>query len=514
VSGVADFLGNTVGEAGAFAAGRAVSPVLEPLLQALRNETWSKYPDAPLDALLTAQAVAEGKLSADVGADEAAFTGISPARFASLVTFLRNGPGVAEGLRLIREGRLELENLPTILERAGLEPEWQAAYLNLGNNSLGVVDLPLSAPAIALAIVRGNMTNPDVGGAPMLTVGPPTEAGLVPTDPVSPLDPLVEAAMSGIDPQRLAVIARSIGLPMSPQQAASAFFRGIIELADYYRAIAEGDLRNEWRDAILAQAREILTAHTYVEGYLREWIATFDELTAKTAQWGMSAEDTLLLYQTTGRPIPVHRITQGLARGGSYNGDTSQIPPEYLKSLAESNIRPEWYLLAFLSEQFTWPGYFVLKDLVPEPVSVEQATAILTWQGWEPTLAKDTAEYFAAGTAKPKTETAADLATQYEGGTLSADDYVAELEANGYSAAAAAAKKAAVDARPLVSARTAVLTKLRAGVVGGAITSGQAQAELAKTTITPATATALVAAWEHEREIEQITPASTALPAA
>lgn len=513
MSGFADFLGNTVGEGAAFAGGRAVAPVLEPLLQALRNETWRTYPDAPLDAILTAQAVAERKLELAEGQDEAALTGISSSRFTSLVTFLENAPSVAAALELLRRGQITGTQFETVLERAGLEDEWVTAYLTPSAGGLAYQNHPLNPAQIALAIVRGNMTNASVNGVPILTVGPPTEPGKVPTDPVSPLDPLVEALLAGVDGERLAVITRSIGLPMSPQQAASAFFRGIIEESDYQRAIAEGDLRNEWRDAILAQAREILTAHTYVEARLRGWVETDDELYALTSQWGMSQADTDLLFLTTGRPIPVHRITQGLALGGVYDGDTTNIPAEYLKSLQESNIRPEWYQLAYLAEQYTWPAYFVLKDIVPNPVSVDEATAILTYGGWRPDLAKAVAESFATGTAKPKTETAADLAVQYEAGTLTADEYVSELEANGYSADAAAAKKAAVDARPLVSARTTILTKLRAGVVGGSITSDQALAELAKTTIVPATATALVAAWEHERAIEAITPATSAAPA-
>ena len=61
-------------------------------------------------------------------------------------------------------------------------------------------------------------------------------------------------------------------------------------------------------------------------------------------------------------------------------------------------MRPEWYNLAW-SLRYTYPSYFVLKNLVPTPLSVDQAAQILVWQGWEPTLAQDTAQSFAGSSS-------------------------------------------------------------------------------------------------------------------
>src|SRR5205807_6194553 len=129
----------------------------------------------------------------------------------------------------------------------------------------------LDPSVVATAIQRGIMRDPG-----FLPVGPPTATGKVPAFPVSPLDPVAEAKAQGINEERLFVETAIVGLPLSLQEAASAYFRGIIELADFERAVAEGNTRNEWGAAALAQARQILTASEYAELQLRGFL-TADE---------------------------------------------------------------------------------------------------------------------------------------------------------------------------------------------------------------------------------------------
>ena len=114
---VGSFIGSTLGEAAAFAGGIAVGPVLKPLVQALENESWSLYPDAPLQAVLMAQAVLEGKISPTDGAAEALLTGISGARFESLQTVLANAPSIAAAMpvRMSPLPPLAMPGLPLVL---------------------------------------------------------------------------------------------------------------------------------------------------------------------------------------------------------------------------------------------------------------------------------------------------------------------------------------------------------------------------------------------------------------
>jgi hypothetical protein len=317
---VGKFLGNTVGEGAAFAAGIAVGPTLAPLLRALENETWSAYPDRPLDAQTLAEGVAQGHITLGVGSDEAKLTGTSPARFAEMVTMARTGPGQGVALTLWRRGLIDTPAVTLALQRAGLEAQWITAITTGGIDGTGLKNVPLDPAIIANAIVRGIMQAPfELPYAPNLT------AGKVQNFPQSPLDAGAESALTGTDVARLFVQTAIAGRPMSPEEAAKASFRGIVDRSDYDRAIAEGDIRSEYRDAIYEYTRQILTAHDYVELRLRGWIKD-PEMYAGTALHGMSQADTDLLFQVLGRPIPVHQITTGLARGGTYNGDIAGIP--------------------------------------------------------------------------------------------------------------------------------------------------------------------------------------------
>jgi len=389
------FLGNTVGEGAAFAAGLAVAPALAPLLRALENETWSRFPDQPLDAQTVAQAVAEGHITEKVGAAEAALTGISPARFQELVTFARVGPGVGLALQLWRRGLTDDTGVALALERAGLEPEWITALTSGGIEGKGLKHIPLTDAQIALGIIRSLIKDPG-----FMPVTLDVRGGKVPSYPQSTINALQEAALSGLDEERLRVLVGQIGLPMSLQQAASAVFRGIIERTDFNRAVLEGDTRPEYADAIFEQARQIITAHDWVELRLRGWVDDA-QMYAGTALHGMSQADTDLLFKVLGRPIPVHQITTGLARGGVFNGPVSAIPLEYLRSLEQSNQRPEWYNLSY-ANRYSYPSAFVIKALATAGDFTQAETQqILLEIGWPPKYAALVSQKWASGVTGP-----------------------------------------------------------------------------------------------------------------
>lgn len=368
------FLGNAVGEAAAFAAGLAVAPVLRPVVQSLANEAWSLDPARPIDAQLIAEAVARGKIDLALGAKEAKLTGVSSSRFASLVDFVHTGPGLAQAFELWRRGAIDQGQFEQALRLLHVGPDWIAEL-----ESLKVIRLD---PAIiALAIVRGIMRDPG-----FLPVGPPTTAGKVAPFPVSPIDTLAEAAAAGWDEERLFVQTAINGRPMGPELAARASFRGIIDKVDFQRAISEGDVRNEWAESIYQVSREILTSNQYAELQLRGYISASERL-ALTDQHGLDQADSDLLYNLLGRSIPVHQITTGEARGGTFEGPADTIPKAYLQSLQRGNLRPEYYSLAY-ANRYSLPSAFVLRSLATGgEVTEAEAKQLLLEIGWPPDLA-------------------------------------------------------------------------------------------------------------------------------
>ena len=427
---VGSFIGSTLGEAAAFAGGVAVGPVLKPLVQALENESWSLYPDAPLQAVLMAQAVLEGKISPTDGAAEALLTGISGARFESLQTALANAPSIAAAMTLIQRGQLDADAYATVLNRAGLEAEWVTAYQASSTTGLLPWEQPLSPPDLALGLIRNNLQNFQVDGVDAFPAGGSTAGGLVPQDPVSSIDVVAEAAASGLDAERMAVLARNVGLPPGVIEGLRMLNRGIINEGDFYLLIAQSDARLSWGPFLLQLRAEILTAHDAVELRLRGWNPDVNDMYATGALSGYSSDQMDDLYNIAGRPLSWHQVWIAIQRGGVYDGSIDDIDPSFLQSLQESNIRPELYNMAW-SIRYTYPSYFVLKNLVPDPLSVATAAQILVYQGWDPTLAQDTAQSFdtsASSTGAPTTKTATNAATTATGKAYISGQYT-EAEA-------------------------------------------------------------------------------------
>jgi hypothetical protein len=431
-SGIAGMIGSSVGESAAFAAGLAIAPALEPLLQALRNETWPKYPDKPLEPTDAADVVAEGFITEATGAKEAGLTGLSATRFGHLAESARAGPAISEARELVRRKKLTTAQLHLAYRKAKIDPQWFAALDVL-------LDTPLPPAVAALAVVRGLI--PSEG---TLLVDPPNEAGRIPAYPQEDISGLDAAKAAGFSAEAFKVMVGINGRPMSLHEAASAYFRGIIELPDYYRAVSEGDTRNEWRDAILEQARQIITAHDWVELHLRGYIGA-DEMYAGTALHGMSREDTDRLFRVLGRPMTAHQITLGLARGASFNPIPGELPDPYEAAAHESNVKPSYYDLWIAAGKYSYPPLFQLNQLVKaNAITADLAKDWATKSGYAPEVIDALYTFWqgeqaksTAGGTKAKVYTYAQIHTAWSHNIFTDAQALSELESIGYPAARA-----------------------------------------------------------------------------
>lgn len=344
------FFGRTVSEGAAYAAGLATGPVLRPITRAVESEIWQLHQDKPLDPGDVAKIVAEDVLQAPWGRHEAANNGIGPDRFDALTNEARNAPDLGTLYTLWRRGEIGPAQFVHGLRKAKLEGMWDGALQ-------AIKDRRLDPAVIAVAIQRGIMRAPFA-----LPVEPATGGGKVPAFPTSPLDAAAEAEAAGIDVERLFVETAIVGNPASPDLAARLSFRNIIDKEDYYRAISEGNTRNEWRDPLYEGFRQINTAHDWVELHLRGYIAA-DAMYAGTALHGMSREDTDRLFQVLGRPLPVHQITTALARGAKFHPIPGELTDPYEASVHESNIKPSYYEMA-IANKYSYPSLFQLNNLV------------------------------------------------------------------------------------------------------------------------------------------------------
>jgi hypothetical protein len=246
-----------------------------------------------------------------------------------------------------------------------------------------------------------------------------------------------------------------------------------------------------------------------VEARVRAW-ATDEEMYAGTALSGMTEEDTALLFKITGRPLSFRQVFIGLRRGGVYNGPTDHIHPAFLKALEESNVRPEWYNLAWAIRE-SYPSAFVIRFMAQGgDLNAAETEQILLYVGWPESLAKTVAGRWAAtGTTGGKKDTVTLLETEYEGGQMTETEYRKALATLGYTGTVQDHLVALGNARRAKAYREKVIDAIHKAYVGFAINDGQAQEELATVNLTGEPFTELLGLWAKERlyTIRQLTAA-------
>ncbi len=479
------------------AIGAAASDAIAPALEPAKQHAWSKNTNRVLDAGRAAELVAQGLVAVAAAESEAARTGFNPNRLGALVQLAQVAPGVSETLELWRRHKITEAQVDQALAKAKLLPDFWPAVKELFHERLSPQD-------VAVMVQRGVLSNPG-----WLPVGPPTEVGKVPPMPQANLDPVDEARASGYDPERAAALTKIIGLPASPDLAARMVFRQIIDRVDFDRAISEGNTRNEWAPFMFDGFRQINTAHDWVELHLRGYIDK-GQMYAGTALHGMSPEDTDRLFQVLGRPLPVHQITTGLARGGKFNPIPGELTDPFEASVHEANIKPSFYDLA-IANKYTYPSAFVIRALTSDGTfSGPQAEQILLEVGWRPDLAKLAAAKWAASVGTSgKDATAANLRAEYEGMFISRAQLVAGLEALGYDPHEADLLANLGDAARVKTYRDAVVKAVYNAFKAHSIDRIKALSDLATVGVDLDGANSLVSVWEQELAVavKTLTPA-------
>lgn len=483
--------------------GAAASAALAPAIEPARQAAWASNRNAILDAATIARLQAQGGITLDAARTLNHRHGLQDSYTDALVYLAQTAPTIAEAITLYRRSKITVEQLQHALAKAQIDPQYWPALLH-------TTDERLSAQVVALAIVRGIMKDPG-----FLPVGPPSAEGKVKAFPVSPLDPLEEAAASGWDRERLFVETAIMGRPMGPEGAAAAFFRGILELADYQRAVAEGDVRNEWAEAILEAARQIPSVADYVNARIRGWI-TEEQMHAGAARHGMSPADTDLLYLRTGRPATVRQVLVAERRGGARNGPLDGIPPDQIAAVAQSDIRPEWTQVEHLAA-LTYPSGFMISGTVQAgDLTAAEAHDLLYEMGWPEKWIDVFVASWApkAGGQAGKAETASNLRAEYEGYLLTEQELRTALQALGYAPAEVDREVHLGDAARVKAYRDKALEATHKSYIAAQLTSADVATYLGQLHIDAAAIPELVAIWDIEKAVTRKTLTAAQIKAA
>ena len=342
-------VGLAIGEAG----GAIVEPALEPTRQEAEKAVHARI----LEMRELAELVATTLHTLAEVEEDALRNGYDADALKSSVQLALKAPPYSEVLDLWRRNatrpaseQISEAQVDHALGKAAIEYQYWPALKEL-------VNARLSQQVIATAIQRGVMNAPFE-----LPYNAQVGPGKITPFPVSTLDTEAEAMASGVDLERLRVETALIGLPMALDRAARAKYRGIIDENDFLRAVLEGNARGEWAQAELEVAREIPTAHDFVENHLRGY-SDATAMYSGAALHGMTQANVDLIFQNAGRPLNVHQITTGLARGGVFEPIPGEITDPYQASVHESNIKPSYYDLA-IANRYSYPSLFQLNALV------------------------------------------------------------------------------------------------------------------------------------------------------
>lgn len=448
------FFGKTISESAAFALGGAMRSPLEPPLAELTNETWITFVDAgitlPTDPGDAAEIAAEDVASVDWAKGQAKQRGIGGDQMDKLIAARRIAPGLGTLYEAWRRGFIGYEDFVHGLNKARLEDRWTAALEKMKDR------LPDLEP-LAQGIQRGLVAAPFT-----LPYTPAGAGGVIPAFPPANVDAQQVTEGLGYSLDYLYLQTALAGNPPGPQALYRARFRNAINDVDVQRGLAEGRSRQEWAPAFEADARAIPSPANFVEAFVRNWIKQPDML-AGTARHGMSPEDSNLLFLIHGRPLTHNQVFIGLLRGGVYDGPTTDIDPPFLKSLQESDMRPEWYNLAWHA-RFHFPPFFqTINALNKGWIDGPTATQWLLWQAYDPTAVKTIVDNVTGSKTAPK------------------------------------------DSR-VASAQTKLLTGIEKAYVGGTLDDSQATAQLTQAGLSATTAAGVLAHWKQLKAVEAIPP--------
>lgn len=409
----------------AYGIGRAISPLLVPGIQDLENAAWHEHTVRPLAAEQAAAAVVEGIWGFDRAKTEASYTGISESRLKVMQDLIDDPPDMATLYELWRRHLISEDQFKTAAGRHRIEPEWIDGLVALH-------DRLLSPDQTANARQRGFMSR---------------------------AEQLAENRLQGITDARSDIQFDLSGLPPPPERAREMWRRGIITQGEFEQAIVEGNEKIKYVDEEVALFHPLLTPAQIVNQRLRGWRNTA-WMNDRLAEHGYTTEQANDLFEGQGRPISFRQVFIGERRNGTYNGPTAPIDDAFLKSLQESNIRPEWYNLAW-AQRHTLPSAFVLRRLAQDgDITPVQTRTLLEWSGWPDFLIDAVVDSWTGGTAQ------------------------------GADATVKAAQNQAV-------------TEIRSAYLLGQADAAQARGWLSRIGISAATVSGLLPIWDVMREVPQ-----------
>lgn len=505
--------------------GEAAAAALEPIVEPAKQEAWQKNQNAILDAGTLARLAAQGGITLDAAKATAELHGLTADKMERLYYLAQAVPGVGEALTLLRRQTAAGNDFSALFDHAlvksGVDPRYVPALSALVQNLL-------SPSEIANAVQQGHLPNPNIlpaletnvtpapGAVAPATVDaqPPSSIPLTQID----IDPIAEAAGSGIELDRLQVLANLAGLPPGQHELLQMWNRGLIDEESVDAGIREGHTKTKWIGPFKRLRWSVLSHLQYVEARVRGWI-TNEELYAGGALSGFTPAQLDLLHSTHGRPISARAVARGLARGGvrldpvadftganpvGANGENvAPIPDALFRAMQQSNVQQQWYDLE-RRDIVNYPSLFMLNRLaIADPSYIPRAVTLLGYLIYDPVDIAAIEKYWndQTGGTSAKKNTVTLLIQEYLAGVLTPAALTAALTGLGYSAQQAADMITNANFKAASAERTRNTRLTEKQFVGTKLSDAQARQNLAELGWPQGVIDNKIAAWNIERDI-------------
>jgi len=318
-----------------------------------------------------------------------------------------------------------------------------------------------------------------------------------------------EAAFSGVNADRLAVLAALAGNAPDPTSLAVALRRKLIDSGRYTEGIRQGRLRDEWADLVRELAVQQPSPQAMLDAFLEGQIGEA-EARDRFAQLGGDPAYFDILFHTQGQaPTPTQALemaNRGIIGWSGTGPDATSFEQAFL----EGPWRNKWAASFRALAEYLPPPRTVTAMHKEGSLSTAEATKLLEKQGLTPELA---AAYLASSSHQ-KVAAAKELATTtvltlYRDRIIPRAVAATFLEAERYTPAQADYILQVEDMRVSERFITAAVGRVHTLYVSHKITATAAMAALAQFGVDNAQAKELADLWGHERaaNVRQLTPA-------
>jgi hypothetical protein len=296
---------------------------------------------------------------------------------------------------------------------------------------------------------------------------------------------------NGLEPDDFEALSLSAGEPLSRTEMTMLWNRGLVTRDDVANAIRQSRVKDSYVDwALELQRSPMSTAdaiESHVQGYLTE-----DQAKDIALQNGLREQDIEPLMLTAGEPLSKTEMLTLLRRG--------EVTVDQVKDALQQSRLKDSYIDLALELRTELPALYEVRALLSAgALTAEQGTTLLLEQGYSADIVKAIVSSLTGGTlAATKELTAAQLSSLYQEREISADEYVKELVALGYSQANAELLETLEDQKWTITARNQVITKIRSQYIGHKITQQQASADLDALQISSAMRDQLFEFWNLE----------------